>query len=233
MPACRFGRYELLTIDVPAARAFYGEVFGADFWGADFTVTSLPEQARARGAKPHFRGHLGVTDVEATLQQLLSGGGMQLGPLRNDPTGTRVGVKDQFGAILTLSSEAMPPPRPLVAWHLMAAHDHEPAFARYAALFGWQPTSTVDLGPERGQHQLFSWGDSGSNVGSVSNVARQPHIHTQWLYFFRVTDLERSAARVRELGGLALPSAPGVDGALLAACDDAQGGAFGLYQGLA
>ena len=140
-------------------------------------------------------------------------------------------MKDQFGAIFTLSSEAMPAPRPLVAWHLMAARDHEPAFAQYRALFGWQATSAVDLGEVRGQHQLFSWDESGVSVGSVCNVARQPHIHTQWLYFFRVSDLERSAARVRELGGLALPSAVGVDGALFAACDDAQGGAFGLYQG--
>ena len=231
MPACRFGRYELLTLDVPAALAFYSEVFGADFWGTDFTVTSLPEPARARGAKPHFRGHLGVPDVQATLQQLLAGGGMQLGPLRNDPSGTRVGLKDAFGAILTLSSEVMPLPRPLVAWHLMATHDHQPAFARYAELFGWQATTAVDLGADRGQHQLFSWDESGTSAGSISNVARQPHIHTQWLHFFRVNDLERSAARVRELGGLALPSTRGADGALFAACDDSQGGAFGLYQG--
>lgn len=231
MPACRFGRYELLTTDLPAARAFYGEVFGADFWGEDFTATSLPEPARARGAKPHFRGHLGVADVEGTLPRLLAGSGMQLGPLRSEPSGTRVGLKDQFGAILTLSSEAMPPPRPLVAWHLMVAQNHEPAFALYAELFGWTATRAVDLGAERGQHQLFSWDDSGASAGSVCSVARQPHIHTQWLYFFRVNDLERSAARVRELGGVALPSAPGVDGALFAACDDVQGGAFGLYQG--
>jgi predicted enzyme related to lactoylglutathione lyase len=227
----RFGRYELLTTDIPAARAFYAEIFGADFWGTDFTIATLPEQARARGAKPHFRGQLSVTDVGGPLQRVLSGGGMQLGPLLTGPHGARVGLRDQFGAMFTLTAEVLSPPRPLVAWHLMAAQDHQPAFALYSELFGWTPTGTVDLGPQRGQHQLFSWDDCGVTIGSISNLARLPHIHTQWLFYFRVDDVERSAARVTELGGLALPSVRGADGAAMAACDDGQGGAFGLYQG--
>jgi uncharacterized protein len=231
MAPSRFGRYELLTTDVPAARAFYAEVFGADFWGADFTLANLPEQARARGAKPHFRGQLQVTDVQGTLQRLLVGGGQQLGPLLSGPNVARVSVRDPFGAIVTLVDEVLPSPRPLVAFHLMAARDHETAFALYAELFGWKPTGTVDLGAERGEHQLFSWDDSGVTVGSISNVARLPHVHTQWLFYFRVDDVERTAARVRELGGLALPNVRGVNGVAMAACDDPQGGAFGIFQG--
>jgi predicted enzyme related to lactoylglutathione lyase len=156
---------------------------------------------------------------------------MQLGPLINGPHGARVSLRDRFGAILTLTAETPPPPRPLVAWHLMASHDHQPAFELYSELFGWAATGAVDLGAERGQHQLFGWDEPGATVGSISNVARQPHIHTQWLFYFRVDDVERSAARVTELGGLALPSMNGADGARMVACDDGQGAAFGLYQG--
>jgi uncharacterized protein len=231
MAPSRFGRYELLTTDIPAARAFYSELFGADFWGTDFTVAHLPEQARARGAKPHFRGQLQVTDVEGTLQRLLSGGGQQLGPFLSGPNVARVSVRDPFGAIVTLVEEVLPTPRPFVAWHLMATRDHEPAFALYSELFGWKPTGAVDLGAEHGEHQLFSWDDPGVTVGSISNVARLPHVHTQWLFYFRVADVEWTAARVRELAGLALPSVGGVDGAVMAACDDPQGGAFGIFQG--
>jgi uncharacterized protein len=230
MTLSRFGRYELLTVDVAAAGTFYAQVFGADFWGPDFTLATLPEPARARGAKPHFRGQLGVGEVAGTLQRLLADGGMQLGPQRHELDATRVGLKDPFGAILTLTSEPIPPPRPLVAWHLMATIDYQPAFALYSELFGWRSTGVVDLA-ERGQHQLFSWDDSGATAGSISNVARSPNIHTQWLFYFRVDDAERAAARVTELGGLALPPVRGADGALMTACDDAQGGAFGLYQG--
>ncbi|MES1184391.1 MAG: VOC family protein [Myxococcales bacterium] len=226
----RFVRYELLTTDVSAARAFYGELFGADFWGTDFTLADLPEPARARGAKPHFRGHLPVTDLERTLQPLLAGGGMQLGPIVNAPRGARVGLRDKFGAILTLTAEAVPSPRPLVAWHLLAIDDHEAAFATYSELFGWRPTGVADLGPQRGQHQMFGWDETGATVGSISNLARQPHIHSQWLFYFGVVDAERTAARVTELGGLALPSIAGADGAVMTACDDGQGAAFGIYQ---
>jgi predicted enzyme related to lactoylglutathione lyase len=38
MAASRFGRYELLTTDIPAARTFYSELFGVDFWNADFAA---------------------------------------------------------------------------------------------------------------------------------------------------------------------------------------------------
>lgn len=230
MTPSRFSRYELFTTDLPGARAFYSELFGADFWAADFTLANLPEPARARGAKPHFRGQIPVTDVEATLQRLTSGGGMQLGPLVTGPHGARVGVRDRFGAILTLTAEPVPPPRPLVAWHLMATHDHQPAFETYSALFGWRSSGDVDLGPERGHQQLFSWDESGATAGSIFNSARMPHIHTQWLFYFRVDDVERSAARVTELGGLALPSINGADGSIMTACDDGQGAAFGMYQ---
>jgi predicted enzyme related to lactoylglutathione lyase len=226
----RFVRYELLTTDVSAARAFYGELFGADFWGTDFTLADLPAPARARGAKPHFRGHLPVSDIESALQPLLAGGGMQLGPVVNGPQGARVGLRDKFGAILTLTAEALPSPRPLVAWHLMATHDHAAAFATYSELFGWRATGIADLGPQRGQHQMFGWDETGTTVGSISNLARQPHIHSQWLFYFRVADAERTAARVTDLGGLALPSITGADGSIMTACDDGQGAAFGIYQ---
>lgn len=231
MTSRRFGRYELLTTELPAARAFYTEVLGADFWAEDFTLGNLPEQARARGAKPHFRGHLSVADVESTRQALLSAGAMALGPVQTGTWGARAGLRDQFGAILTLTSEELPVPRPLVGWHLLAVHDHVPAFTSYEKMFGWKPTRAIDLGAPSGKHQLFSWDDSGVSVGSVSNLASLPEVHSQWLYFFRVADLERSVARVRELGGLALPPVRGADGAWFAACDDAQGGAFGLHQG--
>jgi predicted enzyme related to lactoylglutathione lyase len=112
----------------------------------------------------------------------------------------------------------------------MATHDPRPAFEMYSALFGWHSTGVVDLGPERGRHRLFSWDENGATSGSIFDIARFPHIHSQWLFYFRVDDLERSAARVTELGGLALPSMNGADGSMMTACDDGQGAAFGIYQ---
>ena len=61
-------------------------------------------------------------------------------------------------------------------------------------------------------------------------MASLPGVHTQWLFFFRTADLETSLAKVRAHGGLTLPAARTPRGDLVAACDDPQGAAFGLYQ---
>lgn len=230
MGTCRFGRYELLTTEVPKARAFYEAVFGQEFWGPDITLGALPERALALGARPHFRPQLAVPDLQRTLASLVAAGGQQLGPLLPGPDGSaRAGLRDPFGAILALSSESMPASRGRVAWHLMASLDHAKAFALYAELCGWQPLQALDLG-ERGRHQTFGWAAASAAVGSFSDVARTPSVHPQWLCFFHVPDIAQAAAAVKAQGGLALPIAQAPDGAQVAACDDAQGAAFGLYQ---
>ena len=230
MSASRFGRYELLTTDPPKAGAFYEAVFGADFWGPDVTLGALPERALALGARPHFRAHLAVPDLQRTLASMVAAGGQQLGPLLPGADGSaRAGLRDPFGAILALSSESMPASRGRVAWHLMASRDHEKAFALYAQLCGWQPLQALELA-ERGRHQTFGWDAASAAVGSFSDVARAPGVHPQWLCFFRVADIAQATATVEAQGGFALPVAQAPDGALVAACDDAQGAAFGLYQ---
>src|SRR5205823_432174 len=117
-----------------------------------------------------------------------------------------------------------------IAWHLLHAHDEKQAFAWYASLFGWTATGAHDLGPELGRHQTFAWDDSGRTVGSVANTVELPRVHPQWLFFFRVDDIERARARVETQGGLALSAMKTPSGNLAAPCDDPQGAAFALYQ---
>lgn len=227
----RFVRYELLTTEVPAAQAFYTQLLGPDFWGEDVRLSTLPEQARARGARPHFRGHLAVDDVELALTAWCARGATPLGPLVRDAAGVvRSGLREPAGAVLSLSSEPAPPSRGLVVWHALHATNETQAFAPYRELLGWVPLARRDLGAEQGVHQLFAWDDDGPARGSVSNLALRPEVHRQWLFFFAVSDLERSLAAVREAGGLTLPPVHFEDGRLAAGCDDPQGAAFGLLQ---
>ena len=67
-------------------------------------------------------------------------------------------------------------------------------------------------------------------MGGVADIARLPHVHPQWLFFFRTDSLEQSLARVRDLGGLTLPITATPEGNLLAPCDDPQGAAFALFE---
>jgi predicted enzyme related to lactoylglutathione lyase len=231
MSTRRFFRYQLRTTDQDAARAFYTDLLGEHFWGPRLSPAPLPERAIALGARPHWLGHVGVDDVEGTVARVVAAGGQPRGPTQRSADGSPVAIlRDPFGALLAVSSEAFAAARSPVAWHLLQTDDEARAFALYAALFGWTALDSLDLGPELGRHQMFAWDDSRETVGSVANGARLPHIHPQWLFFFPVSDLEASLSRVQALGGLALSPIKTPRGDLVAPCDDPQGAAFGLYQ---
>ena len=102
----------------------------------------------------------------------------------------------------------------------------------YADILGWTALERQDLG-ERGRHVTFTWDGGRDAVGSTSDIARRPHVHAQWLFFFQTHDLDAALARVRDLGGLTLPVTTTPEGARVAACDDPQGAAFGLYENAA
>ena len=104
MTSSAFCRYDLRTTDPDGARIFYSEVVGLDFTEAPspeepspIAVWLLHEQARARGAPPHWLGAIGVTDLDATVTRLLALGSERLGPTVQANDGTayvpRVGPK--------------------------------------------------------------------------------------------------------------------------------------------
>jgi len=236
-----FCRYELRTTDVEAAREFYRDLLGDEFWGHGIEIGSLPAHAAARGAPPYWLGHIGVDDVVGAVYRFLDAGATLLGRRTGRDGASQVVdasnsvVRDPSGALVALTSA-----RPnavdaidavgSVAWHLLTARDEAQAFAVYSDLFGWERVETFDLGRDRGRHVTFTWEAGGAAVGSTSNIARLPHVHAQWLFFFRTENLAESLAAVRGLGGLTLPPTETADGDLVAACDDPQGAAFGLYQ---
>jgi uncharacterized protein len=230
MPNPRFVRYDLRTTDVDAARRFYANVLGESFWGPDIAVWQLHEQAIARGARPHWLGHVGSVLVDPVASRLKELGGERLGPAIDKGSHSYAVVRDPFGAVLAVSTEAPGESRGLVRWHLLHTNDHEKASATYASLFGWSPGPRLDLGPPIGMSQEFSYESGEPAVGTITEGARAPSIHPQWLYCFGTSDLERAVDRVRSGGGVALPTARTPAGALVAPCDDPQGVAFALFQ---
>ena len=164
------------------------------------------------------------------MYRLVDAGATRLGP--PPPNGRDSGgvvLRDPFGAIVALTPATAAPPEACVAWHLHTSRDEEAAFELYSGILGWTALERQDLGA-RGRHVTFSWNGTGRPVGSTSDIARRPHVHAQWLYFFRTPNLEASLARARDLGALPLPPTTTADGHRVAACDDPQGGAFGLYE---
>jgi uncharacterized protein len=242
----RFAWYELLTTDVAAAKAFYGEVVG---WGVrdvstpDLAYTlftagaapvsglmDLPEDARRMGAAPRWVGYVAVDDVDATVEQIKGLGGA----VYVAPTHTNIGrisvVADPQTATLALVSGLKPgQPQPAefgkpghVGWHELLAADWEEAFAFYSALFGWQKAD-ADIGPTDSYptdtYQLFSAG--GQTIGGMlTKQAVEPVPF--WLYYFNIGDLDAAGGKIFE-SPLELPG-----GSWIARCIDPQGGMFAL-----
>lgn len=225
-----FCRYELRTTDVESAYAFYTDVFGADFWKDGIQVRPLPAPAIARGAPPHWLGHIQVEDVVGTMLRFVERDATVVGPRPHGGDAAQVIVRDPNGAMLALTSEAMRNPTERVAWHLLSARDERQAFAVYSELFGWRGCDTYDFGPQRGRHISFTWAAGRDATGSISNLAQQPHVHPHWLFFFRTARLADALTKVRANGGLTLPPWENARGDLVAVCDDPQGAAFALYE---
>jgi uncharacterized protein len=211
-----FVRWTLRTSDVDAARSFYDGLLEE---GAP-DVTELPASLRARGAKPHWLGYLAAPDVVPTIEAFVARGATRLG------TGEL--VRDPGGAILALTSRREPSRRDVV-WQQLLTADPKRAKEDYAELFGMKLGARVEI-PQLGAVDEFGWG-TGEPSGSIGDIAGKPHIHPQWLFFFRGTDLERAASHIRANGGIVLGPTTLPDGRRVAVCDDPQGAQFALMTG--
>jgi len=225
----QFFRFELRTTDVPAARAFYAAVLGD---GGDADIVPLPVEARARGARPHWLGHLGVDDLESAVGAFVERGATRLGPTRPSAGGGEVAIlRDPGGAVVALATAPSAPaaaPADIV-WHSLNTADLGRAIAGYCELFGWQLTDRLDLGA-LGVYHAFAWTAGGASVGAIADIAGRPGVHPHWLFHFGVPALDPALATVRAAGGLVLPPVVLPDGTRIAVCDDPHGAAFALQQ---
>ncbi|MBN9685521.1 MULTISPECIES: VOC family protein [unclassified Corallococcus] len=222
--------YELRSPRPDEARRFYVSVLGTHFVQE---ISQLPEAAAARGAPSHWLGHIGVADVERSVQRFVALGAERLGPPRRSAEGVASTVlRDPLGAVVALTSRAGREVHRELAWHELHTADHVRAFAHYRDLFGWRPTEALQLAPEVGTYQQFTWREDGRNVGAACSTARLPHIHPHWLFYFAADDLDRALATVVEGGGVVANNGPHVmpDGTRVAACEDPHRAAFGLRQ---
>jgi uncharacterized protein len=243
----RFVWYELMTTDTKSARAFYTKVVGweaqdASMSGIAYTLFTagrvsvsglmdLPEDARRMGATPRWTGYVGVSDVDASAEQIKRLGGAVHVPPKDIPNVSRFSVvADPQMATLALFKWLKPQhsskPNQLghVIWHELLAADWEKAFAFYGDVFGWQKAE-VDIS-EMGTYQLFSAG--GQTIGGMFTKPLTMPVPF-WLYYFSVGDIDAAAKRVKAGGGQILDGPLEVSGdSWIVRCTDPQGAMFAL-----
>ena len=247
----RFVWYELLTSDPEAATRFYTELIG---WGTaqweggsePYTiwtngdtpiggVISLPEVAKQAGAPPHWLAYLGTPDVEATVSQVKElGGEVLVAPTQVPTVGNFAVLSDPQEAAFAVFNPTEPPPEhagPAQAgefsWHELATTDHAAAFEFYHAIFGWEKTESLDMGP-MGIYQMY--GRASLTLGRMYNQSAETPGPPHWLLYTRVKDVDQTTDIVKKLGGTVLNGPMEVPGGdRITQCMDPQGASFAIH----
>jgi len=246
----RFLWYDLMTPDVDAAVAFYTAVTGLGtakwsmgenlpaytMWTNGETpiggTMTLPAEEVARGTKPHWLAYVGTADCDATFQQALALGATACVQPTDIPTvGRYAALLDPQGALFALyTPENAPPPAPFlptpgtISWHELKTTELAPAESFYEALFGWERTMAMDMGPA-GTYQMFGHGQI--TYGGMYGTG--PETSPAWLLYIMVPDLDAALDRVRAHGGAVTRGPDPIPGGRIAHATDPQGGAFALH----
>ncbi|HND11605.1 MAG TPA: VOC family protein [Pseudomonadota bacterium] len=232
--------YELRTTDVSAAQRFYAAVMQWEtrdppgpglFWQADRAVADvspLSLQARQNGAPAHWLGHLSTGDLDRTMGNLIAAGALLRGPVRTGQDGSLAVLRDPHGAMVGLSTDRTKQSQ-AVSWHELHVLDAEKALALYCEQFGWQPQEVLDLPMGIGPYRMFASQAGKTPCGAVASMAHRPQVHTHWLFYFAVDDLDAACARVVAQGGeVFFGPVEAFGGRRIAVCHDPQGAEFAL-----
>jgi uncharacterized protein len=245
-PGGRFVWHDLMTKDSKAAIEFYKNVVG---WGTQawngpqpytmWTVDNTPiggvmPMPAAEKAPPHWLGYISTPNVDATVADATRRGASTHVPPTDIPTVGRFAVlMDPQGAAFAVYTSSAgsatadrPPKRGEFSWHELTTTDPVAAFEFYAALFGWEKTSAMDMG-ELGVYQMFGLG--GVPFGGVfKQPADMPG--PSWVHYIRIDDVPRVIEIVKANGGQVLNGPMEVPGGdWIANCMDPHGGVFAVH----
>lgn len=236
---------ELNVPDPEAAKAFYGSVFG---WSAEtdplpeaggyamFRVDEAPVaavSARLDDAQPTaWSVCLSVRDTERTAARVAELGGSTLLPPTDVLDLGRYGVlADPDGAAFSIwqsggsaGAEVLGDPNAL-GWIELSARDPKQALVFYPSVFGWT-THLSDFYTE--------WSLGGTRFGGLVDLNQVPtpaEAPPHWKPYFRVEDVDATAAKAAGEGGgvlLAPADVPGED-LRVSVLKDPQGAQFGVF----
>ncbi len=209
--------HDLMTTNVAAAKAFYGEVIGWKFEAQmpEYTVALVDKAGiggimatppEVKGMPPFWAGYIFTPDVDAACTQAKKLGGKVCrepwdvpGMLRlailADPTGATFNIMKP----LSLEQRNMPEEGAVgtVGWNELHAGDLNIAWDFYSKMFGWTKGTVMDMGP-MGNYEIFQI--DGKDAGGM--MKRQEQLPSpMWLYYFNVDGIDAAAARITKAGG--------------------------------
>jgi len=240
---------DLSTSDQPAAKDFYGALFGWEaedmpaggdslytmmrLGGKDVAaISSQPAQQRDAGVPPMWNSYVSVLSADATAERVRElGGTVHAAPFDVLEAGRMAVIQDPQGAFFEIWEARMRFGAGLVnapgalVWNELSSPDIDASAAFYEALFGW---STEPFAGMRGRYLSVKNGEhSAAGIRGLIPAQAPPH----WLVYFAAGDLERTLARVSELGGRSIEGPIEIPVGRVGFAADPQGAVFALYEG--
>src|SRR5499427_384720 len=227
----QFVWHELMTTDAKGAVGFYSKVAKLKTQPASFEksytmlvgggrpmggLMVLAGDATATGTPPSWLTYIGTGDVDETARKAESLGGKIIKSPAPVPDGGRFAIlQDPQGAVFAIysasaaqSGNALPTDVPLghSSWHELATTDHAAAFSFYQQLFGWQTTSSMDMGPQ-GVYRMFGPAGAKDPFGGMYSKASGSPGGPNWLPYIKVTDA-RPATKTAKSSGAQILNGP-------------------------
>jgi uncharacterized protein len=242
--ATRIGKFvwhEQVSDNPQQAESFYTQLFG---WGTevfkagemDYTMISSGGQTHGGFGKrmdeappPHWLGHIGVENVDETIEKAQAAGGQVAGgPFDMEDVGRMVILTDPQGAFVSAYQSASEGSGSagVFVWDELGTTDADGAQRFYEEVFGW---TTKDMGEEFGGYRIFQRGDE-QLAGLMANP--RPEIPAMWTPYIGVDDTDALCKKATELGAQTIVEPMDVPTVgRFAILKDPQGAVFGIIKG--
>ena len=244
----RFVWHELITPNAAGAQEFYARTVGwkSQAWEQDpnYRMFAAPNgpiggMIELRDGMPLWVPYVGVTDVDAAVEQATRLGATVATPATVLPNGGRYAVLvDPHGGTFGVHAGGeMPPEAPTgygeFQWHELATTaDPVEAFGFYNELFGWEELGRHDMGPI-GIYLLF--GRNGEQKGGMfkkGDMGKPGPAY--WVCYVRVKDVDDVVATVKAARGTLLNGPMEVPGGdRIAQLADPHGAFFAVHMTVA
>jgi predicted enzyme related to lactoylglutathione lyase len=220
----RFCWHELVTTDLPAATAFYGELLGWSYRdnpspAGTYRMFSIGDamvagaMAAPTGVPSGWLVYVAVDDADTAARKVAELGGrvmvqattvpeMLRFACASDPAGAAFGLLQPFGA----GAQQQPyegPDRPgTFCWDELHTKDMAAAKKFYGGLFGWTGKGEAD-----GSEAYWHWQLDRKAIGGMTSHMGGPNVPPHWLSYLAVADVDAVTQKAAGLGGRALMSA--------------------------
>jgi predicted enzyme related to lactoylglutathione lyase len=238
---------DLVTDDVPAARRFYGQLFGWTFRGVgNYTIAAneerplcgmfqRPRPADQPEAKPRWFGYMSVANVEKAQRAVTKAGGRVLAaPQKMPKRGEQAVFADPEGAIFGVVKSSAGDPEDFLAepgdwvWIQLFSHDADKAAKFYQPVGGYEVLDNTQTN-RLSDFVLASEGYARATVRTFREVPQQ--LQPMWLLFVRVKSVSDKVAQTKQLGGkVLLEPRPDLFNGKVAVIADPTGAAIGLLE---